>query len=108
MTVIEAINDTAKALANLSNALLKEQSEIAKEEVVPKKKSVTKQLFDPNPKKKEATVTIEQVRAVLAEKSQAGFTIQVKELLEKFGANKLSAISPDDYAAVMEAATAIS
>lgn len=50
-------------------------------------------------------VTIEQVRAVMAEKSQAGLTSQVKELLEKFGANKLSAIKPDDYEALLEAAS---
>lgn len=50
-------------------------------------------------------VTIEQVRAVMAEKSQAGLTSKVKELLEKYGANKLSAVNPDDYAALMEEAT---
>ncbi len=49
-------------------------------------------------------VTIEQVRAVMAEKSQAGLTSKVKELLEKYGANKLSAVNPDDYAALMEEA----
>lgn len=49
-------------------------------------------------------VTIEQVRAVMAEKSQAGLTSKVKELLEKYGANKLSAVNPDDYADLMEEA----
>lgn len=49
-------------------------------------------------------ITIEQVRAVMAEKSQAGLTSKVKELLEKYGANKLSAVNPDDYAALMEEA----
>lgn len=49
-------------------------------------------------------ITIEQVRAVMAEKSQAGLTSKVKELLEKYGANKLSAVNPDDYAALIEEA----
>ena len=49
-------------------------------------------------------ITIEQVRAVMAEKSQAGLTSKVKDLLEKYGANKLSAVNPDDYAALMEEA----
>lgn len=49
-------------------------------------------------------VTIEQVRAVMAEKSQAGLTSKVKELLEKYGANKLSAVNLDNYAALMEEA----
>ena len=52
-------------------------------------------------------VTIEQVRAVMAEKSQAGFTAQVKALLETFGAAKLSAVNPEDYEALLEAAKEI-
>lgn len=44
------------------------------------------------------SVTLEQVRAVLAEKSHAGFTEQVRGLLQKYGAQKLSAIDPGRYA----------
>lgn len=54
-----------------------------------------------------APVTIEQVRAVMAEKSQAGLTAKVKELLESFGAAKLSAVNPEDYEALLEAAKEI-
>ena len=43
------------------------------------------------------TVTLEQVRAVLAEKSHDGLTEQVRELLQKYGAQKLSAIASDRY-----------
>ena len=43
-------------------------------------------------------VTLEQVRAVLAEKSHDGFTEQVRGLLQKYGAQKLSAIDPGRYA----------
>lgn len=50
------------------------------------------------------TVTIEQVRAVLAEKSQAGLTSKVKSLLESFGANKLSAVDPAEYEKLLVAA----
>ena len=52
-------------------------------------------------------VTIEQVRAVMAEKSQAGLTAKVKEFLESFGAAKLSAVNPEDYEALLEAAKEI-
>lgn len=52
-------------------------------------------------------VTIEQVRAVMAEKSQAGLTAKVRELLESFGAAKLSAVNPEDYEALLEAAREI-
>ncbi|MEN8493450.1 DNA ligase [Dehalococcoides sp. THU3] len=43
-------------------------------------------------------ITLESVRAVLAEKSRAGHTAKVRELLEKHGAAKLSEIAPDKYA----------
>lgn len=46
---------------------------------------------------KEVDVTIEDIRAVLAEKSQDGLTSKVKELLTSFGANKLSAVKDEDY-----------
>lgn len=49
-------------------------------------------------------VTIEDVRAVLAEKSQSGLTSKVKELLESFGACKLSAVNEADYGKLLEAA----
>lgn len=37
------------------------------------------------------------VRKMLAKKSAAGYTAQVKELLHKFGAEKLSDVDPKDY-----------
>ena len=49
-------------------------------------------------------VTIEQVRAVMAEKSQEGLTDKVKALLESFGANKLSDVKEENYAALLEKA----
>lgn len=49
-------------------------------------------------------VYIEDVRAVLAEKSQSGLTSKVKELLESFGACKLSAVKEVDYGKLLEAA----
>ncbi len=50
------------------------------------------------PKKEIKKVTLEQVRAVLAEKSRNGHTAVIRTLLEKYGANKLSEISPEKYA----------
>ena len=46
-------------------------------------------------------VTLETVRAVLAEKSRKGFTAQVRTMLQKYGAPKLSQIDPADYPALM-------
>lgn len=49
------------------------------------------------PKEEKKTVTLEEVRAVLAEKSRAGKTAEVKGLLTKFGVNKLSELDASKY-----------
>ena len=49
----------------------------------------------------EPPLTLEQVRAVLAEKSRAGHTAEVKALLLKHGADKLSDIDPAQYPALL-------
>ena len=46
-------------------------------------------------------LTLEEVRAVLAEKSRNGHTAKIRELLEKHGAAKLSEIDPKNYAALL-------
>ena len=53
------------------------------------------------PETKTKPVSLEQVRAVLADKSQQGLTAEVRTLLEKYGAPKLSQIDPANYAALM-------
>ena len=45
----------------------------------------------------EPMLTLEAVRAVLADKSRAGYTAQVRSLLQKYGANKLSGVDPANY-----------
>lgn len=47
--------------------------------------------------KQERKISIEMVRAVLAEKSQQGKTREVKALLMKYDAGKLSGVKPEDY-----------
>ena len=42
-------------------------------------------------------LTLSDVRAILARKSQAGFTKQIKALIEKYGAVKLSDVNPEHY-----------
>jgi len=52
----------------------------------------------------EKPATLEDVRAVMAQKSQDGKSKEVKELLQKYGAAKLSAVKPEDYPALMQEA----
>lgn len=48
-------------------------------------------------------VTLEQVRAVLADKSRSGKTDKVRNLLKSFGADKLSEIDASRYAEILKA-----
>ena len=48
-------------------------------------------------KEEKKSVTLEEVRSVLAEKARAGKTAEVKELLTKFGVNKLSELDASKY-----------
>ena len=52
--------------------------------------------------KQENAVTIEQVRAVMASKTQ-----QVKALIQKYGADKLSGVQPEKYADLLRDAKAL-
>ncbi len=54
-----------------------------------------------------ATVTLEQVRAKLAALTQSGKQPQVKELLAKFGAKRLTEVPTEKYAELLKEAEAI-
>ena len=53
-------------------------------------------------KKEEKKYTLEDVRKALAAKSGAGYTAEVRALLEKHGASKLSGIKESEYEKIME------
>ena len=53
----------------------------------------------PSPAPEEKPLTLEEVRMVLAEKSRAGHTAEVRALLVKHGAEELSDIDPAKYPA---------
>ena len=55
----------------------------------------------PEPTPTEPVLTLEAVRAVLANKSRAGFTVQIRSLLQKYGADKLSGIDPANFKALL-------
>lgn len=61
----------------------------------------------PEPTPYEEVLTLEVVRAVLADKSRVGFTAQIRSLLQKYGADKLSEIAPAEYPALLKEAEAI-
>lgn len=53
------------------------------------------------------SVSLEDVRAVLAEKSRRGFTEEVKEIISKHGADRLSGIDPSEYESLLSEAEVI-
>lgn len=47
-------------------------------------------------------LNIEEVRRILADKARAGFKEDIRSLLKKYGANKLSEINPAKYQALVD------
>ena len=52
-------------------------------------------------------ITLEDVRAVLGEKSVQGHTAKVQALIHKRGAEKLSQVDPTEYASLLAEAEAL-
>ena len=101
MGKMSELDSVIRDLRNAASAIKEAADTLAEmfggKEVVPEKQEVPK-----------PTVTLEQVRAVLAEKSHNGFTEQVRELLLKYGAPKLSGIDPANYESLLCDAEALS
>ncbi len=47
-------------------------------------------------------LTLEEVRKVAADKSRQGFTDEVRGLIQKYGADKLSSMEPEKYEAFLK------
>lgn len=72
------------------------------EEKQPVKENAAKKAEEPKPKvQEEKPLTLEDVRAVCADKSRKGFTADVKAILTKHGADKLSDVNPAEYKALL-------
>lgn len=65
-----------------------------------------KDIFSSTEEEKKS-VSLEDVRAVLAEKSRRGFTKEVKEIISKYGADRLSGIDPSEYESLLSEAEVI-
>ena len=94
--VIERFKNLAESLQAVADALA--STETQAERIAPPSED-PKAL--PQEIKTEATPSLEQVRAVLADKSRMGFTAEIRTLLQKYGATKLSGIDPVHYKALI-------
>ena len=61
----------------------------------------------PKPAAQPEPIPLEKVRAVLADKARLGRTAEVKAILQKHGAQKLSEIDPGEYASLLAEAEAL-
>ena len=95
----EALIGVANSLREMfSGEETPEKAEIASAAEKPKAKAKK----EPEPVKEEKkSLMLEDVRTILAEKSRAGLTEQVREIIAKHGAKKLSEINPSEYDAVI-------
>ncbi|MDD7305404.1 hypothetical protein HV819_06595 [Anaerococcus sp. AGMB00486] len=80
------IKEDAENLVSSIGVLL---ASMESDEEVPKKEEKVNQ--------NEKIYEIEDVRKILANKSRLGHTAKIRELLEKYGAKKLSEIDPSKY-----------
>lgn len=98
--VITELRDCGNALMNIADSLQEIFSASANEPAVDAAvQKVHEEKEAPAPAK--PALTFIHVRKVLAERSRAGHTAEVKALLQKYGADKLSELSESYYAAVV-------
>lgn len=95
--VAEGLRGLAKAEGGTKDKAVKEQKQDAA-------KAQTESAAEAQ---QEKPATLEDVRAVMAQKSQDGKSKEVKGLLQKYGAAKLSAVEPEDYPALLREAQAL-
>lgn len=99
MSRIKLLMEVKEDAENLASSIGVLLSALDSEEEIPKEQEKSKQ--------NEKTYEIEEVRKILADKSRLGHTAKVRELLEKYGAKKLSDIESSKYKDLVEEAEKI-
>ena len=105
LDVVGDLRSLADSLQAVADAMTRSEPEAeapaAGTEKKTKKADTKKAEPAPFPAPEEKPLTLEEVRAVLAEKSRAGHTAEIRALLIKHGADKLSDIDPAEYPALL-------
>ncbi len=109
--ILDVVNDLEEltgSLKTLVQAIKADETEgtEAKAEGAPDKRKVQKtakaKVATEKVKPEVKNYTLEDVRQALSEKSGAGYTAEVKALLERHGGSKLSQIKQEEYASIMD------
>lgn len=101
LDVVSDLRSLADSLQAMADAMTQDEPSEAPVTKPGKKAKKAEAEPAPEPAPEEKPLTLEEVRAVLAEKSRAGHTAQVRELLIRHGADKLSDIDPARYPALL-------
>ena len=99
MSRIKLLMEVKEDAENLASSIGVLLSALDSEEEIPKEQEESNQ--------NEKTYEIEDVRKILADKSRLGHTAKIRELLEKYGAKKLSEIESSKYKDLVEEAEKI-
>jgi len=97
---IEKCSESLSGILEQVNFIVKTMEEILVELKKDSGKTAPKVEKKQEPAKEKA-LSLTEVRKILADKSRAGFTAEVKKILIKHGAEKLSEIAPTEYAALV-------
>ncbi len=97
MKIAEGFSIVAEGLRGLAKAEGGTKEKTVKVQKAEKQESVAEV-------QQESPATLEGIRALMAQKTQEGKSKEIKELLQKYGAAKLSAVKPEDYPALMQEA----
>ena len=101
--VAEGLRGLAKAEGGTKEKAVKEQKQdTAKAQ--PEKAQKAEKPETVAEAQQESPATLEGIRALMAQKTQEGKSKEIKELLQKYGAAKLSAVKPEDYPVLMQEA----
>ena len=99
--VADAVADSGAAEAEMTTTKEPEETGKAGRAGKTAKNTAKKEAKAAKQEPEEKPLTLEEVRAVLAEKSRSGHTEEVRALLNKHCADKLSEIDPAEYAALL-------
>jgi len=98
LDVVSDMRSLADSIQAVCDAMVEGESTDIKKQLEPTKEIETKKMAKPKVKE----VKLEDIRAILAEKSQAGMTAGVREIIHKYKATKLSEIDPKNYAEILK------
>ena len=97
LKIAEGFSIVAEGLRGLAKAEGGTKDKTVKAQKVEKQETVAEV-------QQESPATLEGIRALMAQKTQEGKSKEIKELLQKYGAAKLSAVKLEDYPALLQEA----